>query len=84
MPKPNDRTFQLRKKARRFIKQLAVKYAELNAYALPETGGIYLLTLMHQGKEMPLYINFCDNLRMEIGAQQVVQQMLLMQAHFLL
>lgn len=67
-----DRKGYLEKKAEKFIKQKPFLYNYLNRFALPQKGGIYYISLKTGDREIPLYINYTNDLATELVVKQMV------------
>lgn len=67
----SNRWEEIQTRAKGFLTQPAIKYHYLNPLVLPNKGGIYMIYLLGEvSEEVPLYINFTDNLRHEIITKQ--------------
>ena len=61
----------IQRRAKAFLSQPSLKYHYLNPLVLPNKGGIYMIYLLSESmEEIPLYINFTNDLRYEIITKQ--------------
>jgi hypothetical protein len=67
-----DRKKLLGKKAKAFINQQPHAYVSFDPFSLPECGGVYYISLKKNSGEIPLFIDFTDNLRKELIVKQVL------------
>jgi hypothetical protein len=72
-----DRIIFLEKRAKKFLRQTPSVWDSIDIGRIPDNGGVILITLLGERKEIPIHINYCKSLKKEIASQKVIQELFL-------
>ncbi|MDL5051453.1 hypothetical protein QQ054_36215 [Oscillatoria amoena NRMC-F 0135] len=58
-----DRIIFLEKRAKKFLRQTPSVWDSIDIGRIPDNGGVILITLLGERKEIPIHINYCKSLK---------------------